>query len=335
MRQLPEQAGEVGVLRRAEIGYAPAAMPPTKPTDGVAKKVRALARLADELEAGASFEITKLTVLKALCAERQPRVRFAHRIATLAERALEGPKSRYSSLTDRRLDEFRATVAAAGDALERYAKRPKADPPKSLRDLLGSLRELQNETKSVYGGPVRIVEDRNTVAVEYAVRAAISDHDGGFWAYRAARAYAARWDSRTGRELGEASAPMVCEIAEFWCEYHFGKGLDEWLAEPSKPKAGAGTKEAKRKQGSSKPSRPSPAKAERKRATPDTFSEKYPSLSAWIKHGGWIELGSDSGFTRSYARVLDEGGMLWERDEPIDNLDEVLEAMEAAVRDLE
>ena len=82
-------------------------------------------------------------------------------------------------------------------------------------------------------------------------------------------------------------------------------------------------------------SRPSPAKAERKRATQDTFSEKYPSLSAWIKHGGWIELGSDSGFTQSYARVLDEGGMLWERVKPIDNLDEVLEAMEAAVRDVE
>ena len=53
-------------------------MPPTNPTDDIAKKVRALAKLADELEAGASFEITKLTVLKAFCAERRPRVRFAH-----------------------------------------------------------------------------------------------------------------------------------------------------------------------------------------------------------------------------------------------------------------
>ena len=208
----------------------------TKPTDDVAKKVQALAKLADDLRGGASFEITKLTVLKALCAERQPRVKFAHRIATLAERALQEPQSRYSSLTDEHLRAFRATVAAAIDALGRYAKRPSADPPKSLWEKLEALRELQNETKRVYGGPVRIVEDANTLAVEYAVRAAISDHDGGFWAYRAARAYAARWSSRTGRELGEASAPMVREIAEFWCEYHFTKRLDEWLADAPKPK---------------------------------------------------------------------------------------------------
>lgn len=318
-----------------EIGYARVAMPPTRPIDDTTKKVRALAKLADELEAGASFEITKLTVLKTLCAERRPRVRFAHRVAMLAEQALLGPTSPYSSLTDGRLDEFRATVAAAVEELERYAKRPSADPPQSLRNLLGVLEGIQSETKRVYGGPVRIVEDSNTVAVEYAVRAAVSDHDGGFWAYRAARAYAARWSSQTGRELGEASAPMVREIAEFWCEYHFGKRLDAWLAEPPKPKAGGRTKETKPKQVGSKPSRPSPAKVERKRATPDTFSEKYPSLSAWIKHGGWVELGSDSGFTQSYARVLDDGGMHWERVKPIDNLDEVLEAMEAAVRDLE
>jgi hypothetical protein len=325
-RQLAEQAGEAGVLRRDEIGYARVEMPPAKPTDDVAKKVRALAKLADELEAGASFEITKLTVLKALCAERRPRVRFAHRLATLAERALLGPKSPSSSLTDQRLDEFCATVAAAVEALERYAKRPSADPPQSLRDLLGALRELQNETKRVYGGPVRIVEDRNTVAVEYAVRAAISDHDGGFWAYRAARAYAARWSSRTGRELGEASAPMVREIAEFWCEYYFGKRLDEWLADVPKPK----------RRSRPKPKAPSTAGRRLKPSPPGSFAAKYPKLAEWITNGGWIEIGYNDGFSPSYARVLEGGGMIWEGEmADFDSVDDVLEAMEAAVRDFE
>ncbi len=47
--------------------------------------------------------------------------------------------------------------------------------------------------------------------------------------YRIARLYTERYDSSYGSGLIPASAPMVKDIADFWCQYHLGKSLREWL----------------------------------------------------------------------------------------------------------
>jgi hypothetical protein len=41
------------------------------------------------------------------------------------------------------------------------------------------------------------------------------------------------------------------------------------------------------------------------------FEEKYPLVFEWVKHFGWIEIGHDD-YSRSFVRVLDIGGMIWE-----------------------
>jgi len=47
----------------------------------------------------------------------------------------------------------------------------------------------------------------------------------GPWAYRVARQYAERYDSRYGVGLIPASAPAVEDIGSFWQRYYSGKGL--------------------------------------------------------------------------------------------------------------
>jgi hypothetical protein len=50
---------------------------------------------------------------------------------------------------------------------------------------------------------------------------------------------------------------------------------------------------------------------------------KYPDISQWIVAGGLIELGRTD-YSRSLARMLDEGGILWEGKENYTDLDELL-----------
>jgi hypothetical protein len=44
----------------------------------------------------------------------------------------------------------------------------------------------------------------------------------------------------------------------------------------------------------------------------DPFLQFYPNVAAWV-HDGWIELGRDD-VNRSFIRVLDIGGLIWESD---------------------
>ncbi len=60
------------------------------------------------------------------------------------------------------------------------------------------------------------------------------------------------------------------------------------------------------------------------------FEQAYPSLARWVKTHGWIEVGND-GFSRSFVRALDEGGLIWEGDSSEGSGDDALRAMEAAM----
>jgi hypothetical protein len=53
----------------------------------------------------------------------------------------------------------------------------------------------------------------------------------------------------------------------------------------------------------------------------------YPHVSEWVKAHGWIEIGYDD-FSRSFIRVLNIGGMIWEGQESYASLDDALQAAE-------
>jgi hypothetical protein len=43
-----------------------------------------------------------------------------------------------------------------------------------------------------------------------------------------------------------------------------------------------------------------------------TFDKQYPNISRWVMDG-WIEIGQDD-YSRSFIRVMDIGGLVWESD---------------------
>lgn len=61
------------------------------------------------------------------------------------------------------------------------------------------------------------------------------------------------------------------------------------------------------------------------------FEDLYPAIAEWIDTTGWIELGQD-GMSRSMARVLDEGGLVWEGKSSYPSINELFEDVERAVK---
>lgn len=60
------------------------------------------------------------------------------------------------------------------------------------------------------------------------------------------------------------------------------------------------------------------------------MEDHYPSLAEWVRQHGWIEIGQDDD-SRSFIRVLDIGGMIWEGAEEYPTLDNALQAADQAV----
>jgi len=57
---------------------------------------------------------------------------------------------------------------------------------------------------------------------------------------------------------------------------------------------------------------------------------KYSYLADWLDGRGYIELGSNE-YSRSFIRILDEGGMIWEGEEEYESLEAALAEAEAEI----
>jgi hypothetical protein len=60
-----------------------------------------------------------------------------------------------------------------------------------------------------------------------------------------------------------------------------------------------------------------------------TFDEEYPNIARWVQDG-WIELGQDE-YSRSFIRVLDIGGLIWEGKETYESVADALADADTAV----
>jgi SOS-response transcriptional repressor LexA len=60
-----------------------------------------------------------------------------------------------------------------------------------------------------------------------------------------------------------------------------------------------------------------------------TAEKKYPHIARWIMDG-WVELGQTD-CSRSMARALDEGGMVWEGKTSYTGLDELLRDLDQGI----
>jgi hypothetical protein len=60
------------------------------------------------------------------------------------------------------------------------------------------------------------------------------------------------------------------------------------------------------------------------------FEQMFPNIAAWVDSYGWIEIGRDD-YSRSFMRVLDIGGMIWESKPEYKSLDHALRALDRAL----
>jgi hypothetical protein len=64
------------------------------------------------------------------------------------------------------------------------------------------------------------------------------------------------------------------------------------------------------------------------------LDDAYPYLAAWVDERGWFEVGPHY-YSRSFIRVLDEGGMVWEGAIRYPSLGAAFRAADTALRELE
>jgi repressor LexA len=123
-------------------------------------------------------------------------------------------------------------------ALESYVERLSEQGRSRLWTLLQEIVEEQNEHRRVYGGPVRVIRNKDLLLVEYALRTVLADHGGiPVWAYQTAHCYAERSDASHAGDLTPASAPPLQDIADFWIkELGLGAEAITMPTKASKPK---------------------------------------------------------------------------------------------------
>ena len=61
----------------------------------------------------------------------------------------------------------------------------------------------------------------------------------------------------------------------------------------------------------------------------DPFAALYPNVAAWVQDG-WVEFGRDD-FSKSFVRVLDIGGLIWEGEANYPTVHAAFLALDAAI----
>jgi hypothetical protein len=183
-------------------------------TDPRVTAARKLATLAEELRAGKSFRITRLTVLKRLCAEWESAAPFACCLADLSQ--IQFRTAPPSLLDADRVEAFGSLIANAVSCIHGYLAAPTRDADLALRAARRELQSAQNETRDTGWATVRTIHSRDALVVESAVHCILDPRNAAAWGYQLGRDYAERYDPRHGTGLVPESAPRVREIAAFW-----------------------------------------------------------------------------------------------------------------------
>src|SRR5919199_2512583 len=203
---------------------------PPSPTAKVIPKIRQLATIASELREGASFNITRLTILKSLCEDATAAAHFAVYLAQLTHKRMQ-EKACPFHLDPQQWEYYKQVVDEAIRQMERYVEEPSEEAADLVRAWLSDVRAIQNTYRNQAWGPVRIIYSTEVLLIEYALSCLLQPTASADWGYHLARQYAERYNSRYGTGLIPESAPLVEDIADFWCQYHLGKLLWDWLSQ--------------------------------------------------------------------------------------------------------
>ena len=187
------------------------------PPKAVLSRVRKLAQIARDLSEGANFSITRLTTLKSLCEDPEVTAHFAVHLARHTSRRTNKRANPGHLSKDESHNEL---ITRSVERLGRYVEKPSDAQREALGEVLRELESVNNDYESIPYGVVRIIQDKNVLIVEDAVRCVLSPYSAPSQAYHLARNYAERYDPRYGTGLIPESAPLVMEIVDFWCDYY-------------------------------------------------------------------------------------------------------------------
>jgi hypothetical protein len=184
---------------------------PQPPNRQIIKKVKTLSEIAQALRQGKDFAITRLTIIKSLCAEPEAAAAFVLFLAQRIQKKMRQEKcpQRYRELLDRAVNE-----------LKPYLDDPTEARKARLSSLCREMEAEQNECKKIGWNLVRMLKSKDLVVVEESLRSVLTSYEAPIWAYQAAKDYAERYDARYGSGLIRSSAPMVEEISGFWRDYY-------------------------------------------------------------------------------------------------------------------
>ena len=191
-------------------------------SSAIKTKIERFSQMTEDLKAGTSFSVTRLTTLKSLCADRAACHAFALHIAKLAKEKMDA-RDKPDHIDPSRWLRFKHVVVNALIDLERACEEGIEQHRSELLGHLQELKSLQDTYENQRWGPVRIISNSETLVVEYAVECFLSMSQAPHWAYRLARTYAEEYDSRFGDGLVPKSAPMVEDIARFWRNWYWDR----------------------------------------------------------------------------------------------------------------
>ncbi|MEM9002363.1 MAG: hypothetical protein AAGE59_02430 [Cyanobacteria bacterium P01_F01_bin.86] len=194
----------------------------------ISKKLSTLANMVQDLRQGKQFNITRLTSMKSLCADSEASGQFCLHLAKLTQAKID-EKRQPGHLEEKTWLECKELIGQAVAGMENHLLDPTQENKGLLQELLSRAREINNKYENQAWGPVRIIQSGDVLLIEKALYGILQSSESSHWGYQIAREYAERYNSSYGTGLIPESAPMVEDIADFWCQYHFGQPLEEWL----------------------------------------------------------------------------------------------------------
>lgn len=193
------------------------------------EKISKFVETSKQLSQGMSFSVTRLTSIKSLCTNPGVAANFAFYLAKLTKKQMAETTAKKNYIDNKDWQEHKKLVTQVIAKMESYLQAPNAKNADVLWSLLRQARNVQNDGRTIKGQPIRIINNRYVLLIEDALQCLLYPDVAEFWAYKMASDYAERYDSRYGDGLTPASAPLVDDITNFWCNHYFGQSLKEWM----------------------------------------------------------------------------------------------------------
>ncbi len=170
--------------------------------------------------------VTRLLSLKTLCPDQQLAQEFALFISERVQQTITnaGP-SPFSTPEQWQMDqEF---IAHSIDLMRDYLADPSQEKKSQVFDLLSEIRKAQgDDIRRVHGRQIHFVRSGTLLQLEYALRC-FTSFDYAESVYQLGKQYVEKYNPSYGSGIIPESAPLLMDVAAFWCQALLGRSLHE------------------------------------------------------------------------------------------------------------